>query len=184
MRLWPKPVYTWGSTEAEREQPFPCDELLPDATWTLFRAVDAAAPAGAVFRWLCQLRVAPYSYDRLDNWGRRSPQALTPGLERLEVGQRVMTIFRLAAFEPGESITVVSRGRVFGEVAVTYRVRDVAPGRSRLIAKVLVVPSRRAPWSLPMRLLLAPGDLVMMRRQLLNLAELASRGQAPGVVGG
>jgi hypothetical protein len=73
---------------------------------------------------------------------------------------------------------------VFGEVVVTYRVRDVAPGRSRLIAKVLVVPPRRAPWSLPMRLLLAPGDLVMMRRQLLNLAGLASRGQAPGGVGG
>jgi hypothetical protein len=178
MRLWPKPVYTWGSTEAERGEPFPCDELLPDGTWELFRAVDVEAPAAVAFRWLCQLRVAPYSYDKLDNWGRRSPQTLTPDLERLEIGQRMMTIFRLAAFEPDRSITVVSRGTVFGHVVVTYRVRDAGPGRSRLVAKVLVVPPHGPPWGLPMRLLLPPGDLVMMRRQLLNLAGLAARGMA------
>lgn len=184
MRLWPGPVYTWGSTEAERAEPFPCDELLPGATWTLFRAVDVAAPAASVFRWLCQLRVAPYSYDRLDNRGRRSPQALTPGLERLELGQRMMTIFRLAAFEPGRSLTVVSRGRLFGHVVVTYRVREVAPESSRLVAKVLVVPPSGAPWSLPMRLVLPPGDLVMMRRQLLNLAGLAAEGRTRPAPGG
>ena len=95
----------------------------------LYRAVDVAAPAEIVFRWLCQLRAAPYSYDLIDNGGRRSPQELTPGLERLEPGQRFMRIFRLVEFEPGRSITVLSRGTVFGEVAVTYRVRGAGAGR-------------------------------------------------------
>ncbi len=170
---WPAAVWTWGSTAQERSEPFPCDELLPGAEWELYRALDAQAPPGRVFRWLCQLRVAPYSYDKLDNRGRRSPQTLTPGLEQLAVGQRMMSIFRLAAFEPGESITVVSRGSVFGHVVVTYRVRPRGGG-SRLVAKLLVDPPRRVPWRLAMRLLLPPGDLVMMRRQLLNIAALAA----------
>ena len=175
MRLWPGIVYTWGSTADERAEPFPCDKLLPEASGTLFRGVDVKAPAGAVYRWLCQLRVAPYSYDRLDNGGRTSPQTLTPGLDRLEAGQRMMSMFRLAAFEPDCSITATSHGRLFGRVAITYRVRERVPGRSRLLAKVLVVPDAGAPWSLPMRLILPPGDLVMMRRQLLNLRDLAQR---------
>ena len=149
----------------------------------LFRAVDVAAPTSIVFRWLCQLRAAPYSYDLLDNAGRRSPQMLTPGLERLQAGQRFMRIFRLVDFEPGRSITVRSRGSVFGEVLVTYRVREDGGGGSRLVAKLLVVSPPGPLGSMPARALLAAGDLVMMRRQLLNLARLAER-EARGRDGG
>ena len=70
----------WGSTAAERAMPLPCDDALPDATDAYHRAVDVEADAAVVFRWLCQLKVAPYSYDWIDNLGRRSPQRLTPGL--------------------------------------------------------------------------------------------------------
>jgi hypothetical protein len=171
----PGVVANWGSTPAERVEAFPCDRLAPAASMRLYRAVEVAAPADVVFRWLCQLRAAPYSYDLIDNGGRRSPQALTPGLEQLEPGQRFMRIFRLVEFEPGRSITVLSRGTVFGEVAVTYRVRDSGPGASRLVAKLLVVPPDGLLGSLPARAFLAAGDLVMMRRQLLNLGALAER---------
>src|SRR5438046_9978232 len=104
----------WGSTAEERAAAYPCDGLVEEADAELYRAVDVEAPQAVVFRWLCQLRAAPYSYDKLDNFGRRSPQELTPGLDRLEVGQRVATIFRLAEFEPGESLTILHRGPIFG----------------------------------------------------------------------
>jgi hypothetical protein len=170
-------VHTWGSTAAERAAAFPCDAHLPGAPMTLWRAVDVAAPPEVVFRWLCQLRAAPYSYDLLDNFGRRSPQALTPGLEQLEVGQRFMTIFRLVDLEPGRSITVRHRGAVFGEVVVTYRVTPAGEAASRLVAKLAVAPPG-GPIGWAGRAVLPAGDLVMMRRQLLNLRDLAQRDAA------
>lgn len=171
----PGVVRNWGSTPAERAESFPCDRLLSDAPMRLYRAVDVAAPAEAVFRWLCQLRAAPYSYDVIDNGGRRSPQELVPGLERLEPGQRFMRIFRLVEFEPGRSLTVRSRGTVFGDVVVSYRTSEAGAGASRLVAKLLVAPGPGPFGSAPARAVLAAGDLVMMRRQLLNIAALAER---------
>ena len=51
-------VRTWGSRPEEREMPYPCDALLAKADDVLFRAITVAAPAAAVYRWLCQLKVA------------------------------------------------------------------------------------------------------------------------------
>ena len=87
-------VRFWGSTEDERDTALHADELVPDGV-PILRAVDVAAPADVTFRWLCQLKVAPYSYDLLDNLGRQSPQRLTPGLEKLSYPQ-VEDIERLA----------------------------------------------------------------------------------------
>jgi hypothetical protein len=172
---WPAVVNEWGSTAEERAQPYPCDGWVADPDAVMFRAVDVEAPQAVTFRWLCQLRAAPYSYDKLDNFGRRSPQELTPGLEDLELGQRVATIFRLAEFEPGESLTIFHRGRFFGAVACTYRAERVDDGRSRIVVKLAWKAARRGLFGRPERFLLPPGDLVMMRRQLLNLKQLAER---------
>ena len=179
---WPRVVYEWGSTPRERSRPLPCDTLVEEGDAALFRAVDVDADSEVVFRWLCQLRAAPYSYDLLDNRGRRSPQRLIAGLERLETGQRVMKIFRLVDFERGRSITLLSTGTLFGRVAVTYSVEQIAPGRSRLLAKLRIAGREGVRW-LPMRLLLPAGDLVMARRQLLNLKALAERTDAAASAG-
>jgi hypothetical protein len=169
---WPSLVREWGSSPAERAFPYPCDGHLPDPDDTMFRAIDVDAPQPVTFRWLCQLRVDPYSYDILDNLGRQSPRELTPGLEKLEEGQRFMTIFRLAEFEPGRSLTLVSDGRVFGRVACTYKADALDDRRSRIVVK-LVVAYPGLPHGPLLRLLGAPGDFLMMRRQLLNLRRLA-----------
>lgn len=166
---------TWGSTEEERAASYPCDRWLADPDDSLWRAIDVDAPTAVVFRWLCQLRAAPYSYDWIDNLGRTSPRELTPGLEDLADGQLVMTIFRLVEHEPGRHITLVlERGRrLFGELAMTYQVLPAPDGGTRLVAKLLVRRPRG-----PMRLLaplLPAGDLFMMKKQLRTLKALAER---------
>lgn len=154
---------TWGVRAAERTVPLPCDALCPHARVQADRAIGIAAPPALVFSWLCQLRVAPYSYDLLDNLGRRSPTARNPDLVRLEPGQRFMTLLTLHSFVDGEQITLRSRG-----VAVSYTVRPEGAG-SRLHVRVWFGGPRL------LARLLALGDLVMMRKQLLTLKSLAER---------
>lgn len=174
------PAHSDGLRPGEEELDYPCDRRLPGAEQAYFRAIDVDAPPAVLFRRLCQLRVAPYSYDWLDNFGRRSPRELTPGLDRLEVGQRFMTIFDLVEFEPDRQITLLCRRwrRVFGEVAGTYLIVPRPQGGCRLLVKVLANhPGPRLESALRARLL-PRGDLVMMRKQLRTLRELAERDAA------
>jgi hypothetical protein len=164
---------SWGATDDDLRRPLPCDGLLVDAPVVVHRAVDVAAPPELLFRWLCQLRAAPYSYDLVDNLGRRSPQQLTPGLDRLVVGQPAMRIFHLASFTRPEQLTFVSR-RPLGRIAVTYAVSS-RDGGARLLMRLRWVPPRLGLPRTPIIRAVVAGDLVMARRQLLNLKRLAER---------
>jgi hypothetical protein len=148
-----------------------CDRLLPLAPVRLHRAVSVHAPVGLVFRWLCQLKLAPYSYDLLDNFAHTSPRELVSGVEQLHVGQRFMTIFALASFQHDQHITLRSRG-----TAVTYSVRE--QGATRLLVRVLFEPPGTRLGAALLGRALALGDLFMMRKQLLTLKALAERDAA------
>jgi hypothetical protein len=167
----------WGSTVDERAALYPCEEFVPDAKLAVYRAIDISAPVTVVFRWLCQLRVAPYSYDLLDNLGRRSPRELTPGADDLETGQRIMTIFHLASFEPDRHITIVCDGigrKLLGQVSSTYVVASSGEG-SRLVLKLVCNPAGGRLLAAPYRWFMPWFDLFMMRKQFLNLKRLAER---------
>jgi hypothetical protein len=164
---------SWGSTPAERALAYPCDRHLPDADAAWFRAIDVEAPAAIVFRWFCQLRVAPYSYDWIDNFGRASPRTLTAGADALVLGQRVMTTFDLIEFERDRHLTLaLRRGTgVFGQFALTYLVVPRSAIASRIVVKLLV---RYPPTHSAVVRVLGPWlDLLMMRKQLLTLKALA-----------
>ena len=120
------------------------------------------------------MRVAPYSYDWIDNLGRQSPRRLTPDLDHLEIGQQFATIFRLVHFEDGRSITLASDTALFGRVAGTYRVDPVDDNRSRLVVK-LAFAGRCGLHDRALGLFLPAGDLVMMRKQLRTFKALAER---------
>ncbi|MDQ2921551.1 MAG: hypothetical protein M3R52_08080 [Acidobacteriota bacterium] len=172
---------TWGTEAQERELTYPCDRFIPQPEAALYRGVTIDAPAEIVFRWLCQMRVAPYSYDWIDNFGRSSPRQLSPGIENLAVGQDMMTIFDLVDFEVGRHVTIRIKlksiaSKIFGDAAASYL---IVPGDKacRLLVK-LVGRYPRGVMGMFMRTFLPWGDLIMMRRQLLNFKQLAERESA------
>ncbi len=185
---------TWGTKPQERELVFPCDRFIckPDAA--VYRGISIHASPEVVFRWLCQMRVAPYSYDWIDNGGRQSPRKLTPGLDELAIGQEVMRIFDLVDFAQNEHMTLRLKLKgtaikTFGDLAVSYL---IVPGdhpsaaaslgipggeeNCRLLVKLVVNYPPNLKGRL-MRRFLPWGDLIMMRKQLLNLKQLAEESE-------
>ena len=150
----------------ETQRRYPCDELVPAPALEAWRAVTVRAHPRYVWPWVAQIQLAPYSYDWIDNLGRRSPQRLC-GLPDPVVGEaftralggrrfgRVLSVVR------GEQLTAEIMGAVLSYVLVpegsdTRLLFKLVARRGRVIAPVLCL-----------------GDLVMARRQLLNLARLA-----------
>ncbi len=161
----------------ERAAKRPCDDLAPNA-YRFDRAISIDAPPAVVFSWLCQMRAAPYSYDFLDNTGRRSPRTRSAELTDLAVGQRFVRIFgrvhvfELVAFSTDEYITLQQRdfGRItqIANVLNTYALDPEGSG-TRLHVRVLF----EGPWLLGQTLALV--NLMMMRKQLRTFKTLAER---------
>jgi hypothetical protein len=90
----------------------------------------------------------------------------TPDLVNLEVGQGFMRLFTLAAFEPNDHVTISNP-----RVATTYAVRPQGSG-TRLIARAIF----NGPNFIGRPLGLV--DMIMMRKQLLNIKSLAEKEHA------
>ncbi|MEU1245229.1 polyketide cyclase [Micromonospora arida] len=162
----------WGVTNSETLRTYPCDDFVVSPTLQAWRGVRIDVPAPAVWPWVAQLRLAPYSYDWIDNLGRRSPQQLE-GLPEPHVGESFTTaggrkLGRIVAVDPGRQLTSTIMGAFMSYVLVPQE-----QGTTRLLLKVVMQTTR---WVAPG---LSVGDLIMARRQLLNLKKLAE-GSGPG----
>ncbi len=155
----------WGVSAAEIARRYPCDDVVTAPVLQAWRGVTAHAPAAQVWPWVLQLRLAPYSYDWIDNLGRRSPQKLRD-LPDPAIGQPFTTtagraVGSVLSVTPGEQLTARILGSVMSYVVVpegadSRLLMKIVMGRGRLLAPLVSV-----------------GDLVMARRQLLNLKALA-----------
>ena len=160
----------WGVSESDTLRTYPCDGFVTAPTMQAWRGVLVGAPAKALWPWVAQVRLAPYSYDWIDNRGRRSPRHLV-GLPEPRVGDRFTTaggrqVGRIVSVDPGRQITGTIMGAFMSYVLVPH-----GHNATRLLLKIVTRTSR---WTV---LGLCLGDLIMTRRQLLNLKQLAERQQ-------
>jgi hypothetical protein len=169
----------WGVRLAEqRLRMWPADPASsaePEAMW--YRGVTVNAPTCVVFRWLCQIRVAPYSYDFIDNFGRQSPRRLLSGLDQLKIGQSVMTIFRVSDFSADRYLTIhlsSPLGLLCRDLSITYLCLLQGVDQTRLLVRIGVNYPKNLLGPIAC-LFLSAGDWVMMRKQLLTLKKLAEQ---------
>jgi hypothetical protein len=83
-------------------------DSLPDISNTvcreLLRCIEIRAHASDIFAWLKQLRIAPYSYDFLDNRFRKSPDYIIENLPPLKVNTHYLLAFHIFEFEENSFI--------------------------------------------------------------------------------
>ena len=155
----------WGVTDAEVARRYPCDDQVQAPVLQAWRAVTVGCAPKQLWPWIGQIRLAPYSYDWIDNGGRRSPRQLRdlpepqPGEPFTAVAGRPTG--RIVSATTGEQLTGWILGAFMSYVLVPQG------DSTRLLLKVVM---ERGRWRAP---LICLGDLVMARRQLLNLKRLA-----------
>ena len=83
-------------------------DSLPDISNTdcreLLRCIEIHADASDIFVWLKQLRIAPYSYDFIDNRFRKSPDYIIENLPPLKVNTHYLLAFHIFEFEENSFI--------------------------------------------------------------------------------
>jgi hypothetical protein len=162
----------WGVSESDTQRSYPCDVFVTSPNLRAWRGVRVDAPADALWPWVAQVRLAPYSYDWIDNRGRRSPQQLA-GLPEPKAGDPYSTIGgsrpvgRILSVDPGRQLTAT-----IGSAFMSYVLVPEDQRTTRLLLKVVM---RGRPWTVRA---VAVGDLIMARRQLLNFKRLAERQHA------
>jgi hypothetical protein len=168
----------WGASRGEIDGPVVGDEFIADAGLVATRCIDLDAPPDEVFPWLCQLgfgRAGWYSYDWIDNLGRRSATRIHPEWQGIATGDTIPggpIGFEAAVVDPPHAfvLRLPGTGRITSRVRFTlaFELRDGPGGGTRLVSRVrsrIELPFGR----LIERWLLGPGDGLMVRRQLLNL---------------
>lgn len=98
-----------GATDAEVEMTFPGESIVPGGIRSATMSITIDAPPSFVWPWLAQMGVDRggwYSWDRLDNFGRRSTHELHEEWQTVEVGDHFIATpdgsqwWEVAAVEP------------------------------------------------------------------------------------
>jgi hypothetical protein len=164
----------WGTTDEEVRRPMPGDSLLRPGAPSTTRAITIDASPRDVFPWLLQIgygRGGWYSYDWIDNDGKRSVYRIDPALQSLAVGDRIQM---LPGFGPVVREIETDHHILSGGDADSWclLVEPTPEGRSRLVSRW------RQDWpksfsTFVWTLLSDPGAFVMERRMLRTIRRLA-----------
>ncbi|MEO8887846.1 MAG: SRPBCC family protein [Jatrophihabitantaceae bacterium] len=175
-------VRDWGATKSECGSVLPGDDLGPDPTTVLTRAVTVKAPSEEVWRWLVQLgenRGGSYGYQKLEDvLGIDVPHAdcVKPRWQHLVEGDQVVLVgpgrfggpdavaHSVITVVPQRTIVLVSDER--NEVR-SFHIRLQGPDTCRLVSRRRSARSRG--WERIVAELFEPVDLLATRQLLLGI---------------
>jgi len=180
---------TWGATREEIASAVVGDDLCPKARIVATRCITIAAPPEEVFPWLRQMgfgRAGWYSYDWIDNLGRKSATRIEAELQTLTSGGILPggpADFEAVVVDPPRALVMrlAQKGSASKRVnfVLAYELRDCPEG-TRLVTRMRArIDAPGGP--IIEKLFLAPGDGIMLRRQLLNVARRAESGHTSSV---
>jgi len=172
----------WGATNEEIHGSVVGDNLCPNATLIATRSITIKAPPQDVFPWIRQMgfgRAGWYSYDWLDNLGRKSATRIHDEWQSVKSGDKIpsgpISFTATIVDAPRHFVLEIkSLGKKSPKLHFTlaYELRDDPQG-TRLVTRMR---SRiKLPFGSPFeKLILGPGDGFMLRRQLLTINKHAS----------
>ena len=187
-----RPMVRWGATDEEVNREYPGADLIPDGERSATMAVTIDASPARVWPWLVQMgtdRGGWYSWDRLDNWGRRSVERIHPEWQEISLGDRLAGTpdgsqsWEVAALERerflGLRMSLDLRGRPFDPTgphppAYTdslwgFLLKELPEGKTRLIVSGYWALRPRSLRPLVSVLFLEPSHWIMQTRQFANL---------------
>lgn len=156
----------------------PGDDLFSPADEAGTRAIGISSDPATVFGFLTQMgfgRAGWYSYDWLDNLGRRSATTLRPEWAVTQAGEEVPAgplSFTVAALEAPTAFVLVLTSRPAVDFTLAYRLDPEGDEGTRLVSRVRLSirgPVKLAPASRTAARALLLGDGAMVRRQLLGI---------------
>lgn len=182
----------WGASDDEVAREFPDKGIVPGGTRSATMSTTIDAPPSEVWPWLAQMgtdRGGWYSWDFLDNFGRKSAKELHPEWRDVAVGDRFMAKpdgrewWEVAAVEPGRFLALRAsldlkgkpfdpageRPRTFTDSTWAFLLKEAPGGRTRLV--VSGYWALRPGWLRPILswLVLEPSHWIMQMRQFGNL---------------
>lgn len=134
----------WGATDDEVNEPFPGADLIPGGTRGATMAVTIDAPPSQVWPWLLQMgyrRGGWYSWDWLDNFGRRCADRVYPEWQNVRVGDFLAgpgasdleRAWEVAALEPERFLGLRARPGKNSDSLWGFRLKELPEGKTRLI---------------------------------------------------
>ena len=170
---WIRPrQLTWGARPEEVDRSLPGDDLVARPTFNATRGISIQAPPEQVWPWLVQAgvgRAGWYSYDLLDNPGRRSSRRIIPELQHLAPGD----IMPMGPGGQGIPVHALDPPRTMiwgrpGDSSWVWQLDPCPDGSTRLICRIRS-RIRPTPTSVLFNVLFEVADFWMLRKMLLNL---------------
>ena len=166
----------WGASPEELVRGMPGDEIVHRPIFNATRAVTVRARPEDIWPWIVQIgfhRGGWYTYDLLDNLGRRSAERIIPEFQHMEVGD-------LVPMGPGKNSGIWVKELVLNRSMVWWSKKEdrttwvwsldpLPDGETRLVTRVRAPLSWSEPLSIVWLAMFELADFPMMRKCLLGI---------------